>query len=160
VLRNADAIVYCHEASAPLRGLEVVRAEVVAAGIDKPAVLAATKLDDAGEQALERLAAAVPDLPVLGVSVLDDDSLDMLREEIWTLTGLIRVWLHHGGETDPAPIALHAGATIAEVAHQVHHQLAASFAGARVWGPSARFDGQRVGRGHVVADGDTVEILR
>jgi ribosome-interacting GTPase 1 len=31
--------------------------------------------------------------------------------------------------------------------------------GARLWGPSARFDGQRVGRDHVVADGDVVEIL-
>ena len=35
-----------------------------------------------------------------------------------------------------------------------------NFNGARVWGPSARFDGQRVGRDHEVQDGDTVEILR
>lgn len=42
----------------------------------------------------------------------------------------------------------------------VHHDLAATFTGARVWGPSARFDGQRVGRGDAVRDGDVVEILR
>jgi uncharacterized protein len=35
-----------------------------------------------------------------------------------------------------------------------------SFVGARVWGGSARFEGQRVGRDHVVEDGDVVEILR
>jgi ribosome-interacting GTPase 1 len=29
-----------------------------------------------------------------------------------------------------------------------------------VWGASARFDGQRVGRDHVVEEGDVVEILR
>jgi ribosome-interacting GTPase 1 len=46
------------------------------------------------------------------------------------------------------------------VADWVHHDLAASFSGARVWGPSARFDGQRVGREHAVQDGDVVEILR
>ena len=43
---------------------------------------------------------------------------------------------------------------------EIHHELAASFAAARVWGPSARFDGQRVGRAHVMEDGDVVEILR
>jgi ribosome-interacting GTPase 1 len=45
------------------------------------------------------------------------------------------------------------------VAEWVHHDLAATLVGARVWGPSARFDGQRVGRDHVVRDGDVVEIL-
>jgi len=29
-----------------------------------------------------------------------------------------------------------------------------------LWGPSARFGGQRVGRDHAVLDGDVVEILR
>ena len=52
------------------------------------------------------------------------------------------------------------GATVADVADSVHHDLGATFSGARIWGPSARFDGQRVGREHVVHDTDTVEILR
>ena len=48
---------------------------------------------------------------------------------------------------------------MADVADGIHHDLAATATGARVWGPSARFDGQRVGRDHVVLDGDTVEVL-
>jgi hypothetical protein len=48
---------------------------------------------------------------------------------------------------------------VTDVADAVHHDLAAAFSGARVWGPSARFEGQRVGRDHVVLDGDVVEIL-
>jgi ribosome-interacting GTPase 1 len=31
--------------------------------------------------------------------------------------------------------------------------------GARISGPSAKFDHQRVGRDHVLAEGDTVEIV-
>src|SRR3954463_5539817 len=46
VLRNADAIVYCHDAGRPLAELEAVRAEVAAAGIEKPAIVAATKTDE------------------------------------------------------------------------------------------------------------------
>lgn len=66
------------------------------------------------------------------------------------------------GATDCAPAALRQrpGSTVETVADWVHHDLAATFTGARVWGPSARVDGQRVGRDHVVLDGDVVEILR
>jgi small GTP-binding protein len=159
VLRNADAIVFCHAVGEPPAELAVVREEVRAAGIEKPSLLAVTKLDEAGDGALERLAAAA-DLPVVGVSVLDDESLDVLRKAIWGLTGLIRVWLRHAGEVDEEPVALASGSTVADVAERIHHELRAAASGARVWGPSARFDGQRVGRAHVVRDGDTVEVVR
>ena len=73
--------------------------------------------------------------------------------------GLIRVRLRKNGVIEDEPIALAPSATVADVAHAIHHDLGASFSGGRVWGPSARFDGQRVGREHAVTDGDTVEIL-
>jgi small GTP-binding protein len=160
VLRNADAVVYCHEAAAPPDGLAAVRAEVAGAGIELPGLLAATKADEAVAGDLERLGAAFPELELVPVSVLDDASLEAFCEAVWRLTGLIRVYLRHGGEVDEEPLALEPGATVEDVADQIHHELAAGFRGARVWGTSARFEGQRVGRSHEVADGDTVEILR
>lgn len=160
MLRSADAIVYCVRAIDAVEELEVVRAEVRAAEIDKPAILAATRADEATDPDLARLRAAYPDLDVVPVSVIDPASLDALREAIWRLTGLIRVYLRANGSTDDEPLALPQGATVTDVADSVHHELAASFSGARVWGPSARFDGQRVGHDHVVEDTDTVEILR
>ena len=96
---------------------------------------------------------------MLPVSVLDDASLDALRDRIWQLTGLIRIYLRKDGETADEPLALTPPATVLDVADAVHHDLATSFSGARLWGPSARFDGQRVGRDQSVQDGDTVEIL-
>ena len=89
------------------------------------------------------------------VSVLDDASVERLRERIWQLTGLMRVYLRDGEH----PIALHPPATVLDVADAIHHDLGVRCTGARVWGPSARFDGQQVGRAHVLLDGDTVEIL-
>ena len=160
VLRSADAIVYCSRADADPGELQAVRAEVARAGIDKPAFLAATRADEADPAALERLAAAFPELPLLAVSVLDERSLEAFREAAWRLTGLIRVRLRTAGATEVEPIALKPGATVADVADWVHHDLATTLTGARVWGPSARFDGQRVGRDHLVEDGDVVEILR
>jgi hypothetical protein len=92
--------------------------------------------------------------------VLDDGSLDRLREAIWELTGLIRAFPRRGDEVDDEPFALPVGATVADVADRVHHELAESCTGARVWGASARFPGQRVGRGHLLVDGDVVAVLR
>ena len=160
VLRSADAIVYCISATQPPDELAVVLAEVAAAEIDKPAILAATRADEATAADISRLSAAFPDLELVPVSVLDPASLDALVERIWRLTGLIRVYLRANGSTDDVPAALPEGATVADVADSVHSELGSSFTGARIWGPSALFDGQRVGRDHVVQDTDTVEILR
>ena len=160
VLRSVDAIIYCCQGSADPANLDVVRAEIAIAGIVKPAFLAATRADEADPAALARLAAAFPDLAVVPVSILDEATLDAFRAATWALTGLIRVRLRSNGSIDAEPLALQPGSTVIDVADWVHHDLAASFSGALVWGPSARFDGQRVGRDHPVQDGDVVEILR
>jgi small GTP-binding protein len=138
VLRGADAIVLC----APGGEAGEVRRELEAAGIEKPTLVVATRADE-----------VEPPPGVLGVSVLDDESLARLRDAIWQLTGLLRVFLRD------EIVALHPPATVADVAHTIHHELGDACRGARVWGPSARFEGQRVGRDHLVADGDTIEVL-
>jgi ribosome-interacting GTPase 1 len=148
VLRNADAILWCHACDRPLEELEIIRDEVAAAGIELPGLLASTKCDEAAPP-------RHPALRVLPVSVLDDASLDRLRDELWALTGLVRVHLRDGGD----PVALHPPATVLDVADTIHHELREHCTGARVWGPSARFPGQQVGREYELRDGDTVEVL-
>lgn len=160
VLRSADAIVYCSRAAADPAELTLVKAEVDVAGIDKPAFVAATRADEADAAAVARLRQAFPDLHVVPVSILDEVTLDAFREATWRLTGLLRVRLRKDGAVDGDPVALRPGASVADVAASVHHDLAASFTGALVWGPSARFGGQRVGRDHPISDGDIVEIVR
>jgi small GTP-binding protein len=152
VLRGADAILFCHDATAPIEELASVLDEVTAAGIVRPSIIVATKSDEADGA---ELCAAFPDFDVVEVSVLDDFSLDRLRERIWHLTGLVRIYLRDGGD----PIALNPPATVLDVANAIHHDLGSRCTGARVWGPSARFEGQRVGRSHLLGDGDAVEIL-
>ena len=159
VLRSVDAIVYCARADSDPRELRPVLDEVALAEIDKPAFLAATRADEAPAGAIERLRASFPGLDVLPVSIIDEASLDAFRDAVWRLTGLIRVYLRSNGWTEPEPVALEPESTVTDVADSVHHDLAEAFVGARIWGPSARFEGQRVGREHLVQDGDVVEIL-
>ena len=114
-----------------------------------------TKFDDAGAEAVPRLGTTFPGLPAVTTSVLDDASLAALKAAAWRLTGLIRVFVRGGGD----PFALPTGSTVLDVAGAIHSELVRDFRGARVWGPSARFEGQRVGRDHVVQEGDTIEVL-
>ena len=65
VLRGADAIVLCHDASRPAAELDVIRRELELIGIELPTLVVATKVDEAPAPAGS-----------LGVSVLDDASLD------------------------------------------------------------------------------------
>jgi small GTP-binding protein len=148
VLRNADAILWVHACDRPVEELHTIRREVAAAGIELPSLLAATKSDEAQPPAQR-------ELRVVPVSVLDDASLDRLRDELWGLTGLVRIHLRDGGD----PLALTPPATVLDVADTIHHELGERCTGARVWGPSARFPGQQVGRDYELSDGDTVEVL-
>ena len=76
VLRGADAMVICHDASKPLDDLRDFRAELAAAQIELPALVAVTKTDEGSADAVAELARALPEFRVIGVSVLDDASVD------------------------------------------------------------------------------------
>jgi uncharacterized protein len=151
VLRGADAIVFCTPANAPRDELDVVRREVEAAGIERPSIVALTKADEAD--------AATAEPGVVRVSVLDDESVEAFRRALWELTGLIRVFLRKHGEDVSEAVALRPPATVADAARSIHHELEEQCLGAHVWGPSARFEGQRGGREPELADDDVVEVI-
>jgi small GTP-binding protein len=158
VLRGADGIVYCHALDTPVSTLNLIRREVALAGIDRPALIAATKADEAAPGAREQLEANSQGLDIVSVSILEDDSLAVLRERIWGLTGLIRIHLRQRHERMQNPVALQPPVTVADAAHTIHHELGDSCSGGRIWGPSARFPGQHVGRNHLLRDGDELAI--
>ncbi|WP_297438605.1 GTP-binding protein [Thermococcus sp.] len=96
---------------------------------------------------------------IIPVSARRGVNLDELRETLYDLAGIIRVFTKSPGE-DPAypPIAMKRGSTVLDVAKKVHKEFARNFRYARVWGKSVKFPGQRVGADHVLEDGDVVEI--
>ena len=69
------------------------------------------------------------------------------------------MFLRRPGDDETEAMALRPPASVADVARTIHYEVAEACRGARIWGPSARFDSQRVGRDHLVADGDTIEVL-
>ena len=97
--------------------------------------------------------------PALSVSATSGAGLEGIGPFLFEGLGIVRVYTKAPGR--PAdkdrPYTLRRGGTIVEVARQVHRELAESVKFARVWGSGA-FDGQQVGREHLLADGDVVEL--
>ena len=103
------------------------------------------------------------DYPVVLTSADEVVGLDDLGEEIFTALNVIRVYTKSRREkieeferTDP--LVLSVGCTVAEAAEQVHRDLARTLKFAVLWGRSGKFEGQRVGRAHELADGDVIEL--
>ncbi len=130
----------------------------------KPAMVVANKGDVSGsKEAYERLLGYVEelefDLPVVPVSADKMVNLDEFKERLYDTLGIIRVYTKKpGGKPQKPPIVLPRGATVEDVAREVHTDLAENLKYARVWGKSVERDGMMVGRNHVLEDGDVVEL--
>jgi len=128
----------------------------------KPTIVVATKRDlDPLEHNLRTLRACVPkEIPVIPVSVERGDvPKDLIGRTIFEKLELVRVYTKPPlGKPSEKPLVLRRGATVLDVAKAIHSDFYEKFAYARIWGPSAKYPGQRVGRDHIVEDGDIVEI--
>jgi ribosome-interacting GTPase 1 len=129
-----------------------------------PTLLLANKSDLLAnpETDLEALAELEePHFPTLLVSAETGQGLGELGEWLWRSFGLVRIYTKAPGK--PAmhdrPFTLrHGEQTVGDVARLVHRDMAQTLKYARVWGVSVAADGQHVGRDHVLADRDVVEL--
>ncbi len=141
--------------------LDDVEAAIFTSRIYKPTLVVLTKTDLPGarEKAARIAARAPPDVPVLAVSSATSEGLGEVGPTIFRLAGIIRVYTKQPNkEPDPRPLVVRRGTTVLEAAKLIHSRLARNFKYAKIWGPSARYPGQRVGGDHVLEDRDIVEI--
>jgi len=95
------------------------------------------------------------------VSARDRLGLDALVDRIGHALRFIRVYVKPPGlpPDKDEPVILREGDTIQSLLGRLPTDLDRGFRTALVWGKSARFPGQTVGREHVLADEDIVTII-
>ena len=129
--------------------------------IHLPTMVVATKSDlDSSPEDIDILEELVGvRYPAIAVSSETGEGLDQIGRLLFKGLDVVRVYTKIPGHpADVArPYTVFRGATIYDVARLVHRDMAESVKFARVWG-SAKFDGQQVGKGHVVSDRDAVEL--
>jgi len=90
-------------------------------------------------------------------------NLEELMETIWDYTKMIRIYTKPKGQIPDytAPVVLHdAAPTVEDFCDRLHKQLMAQFKYAWVWGSSVRHQPQKVGRDHMLADEDVIQIVK
>ncbi|UCD20835.1 MAG: 50S ribosome-binding GTPase [archaeon] len=94
----------------------------------------------------------------IAVSCKTREGILNLKKEIFENLGLVRIFTKERFKKRAEPMILEKGSTIKDLAKKVHKDFLKDFNYALLWGPSARFQGQRAGLNHVLKDQDMVEI--
>ncbi|MEM3926597.1 MAG: TGS domain-containing protein [Desulfurococcaceae archaeon] len=114
------------------------------------------KVDDTILMEIER---KTPGVPVAVGSAVTGKGLDKIAPLIFKTLDLIRIYTKSPNTPpSPRPLILKRGSTIYDVALNIHKDFVKNFQYAKIWGPSAKYPGEKVGLDHVVEDGDIVEI--
>jgi ribosome-interacting GTPase 1 len=127
----------------------------------KPFLVLVNKCDDAtGDEDVEVLLELFGQAwTLLSVSAETGRNLDRLRRTVFEQLEIIRVYSRPPGQEPDfsSPFVMGEGGTVEDFAAKVHQDFLETLKTARIWGEGV-YDGQMVGRDHVLHDGDVVEL--
>ena len=142
--------------------LDDVEDAIFESTIYKPSLILANKLDAPGAQinlkVLNRFVNGK--LPVIAVSCERRIGLDEVGKALFEALGIVRIYTKEPGMRVDSehPFALRCGATVGELAKNIHKEFVSNFLFAMVWAKRLRFSPKKVGLSFVLEDGDVVEI--
>ena len=109
---------------------------------------------------LEQLCQAAGLIEVLPISMeKTQDLAPKIGDKIFELLEITRVYTKEPGK-EPAkdPIVCKPGTTVGDLARIIHNDFYNRFKYARIWGPAAKFDNEKVGIDRVLLDGTVIQL--
>lgn len=142
--------------------LDEVEEAIFESTVYKPAVIVANKIDlEKGRANLEMLEAYVSNqLPIIAVSCKTQHGLDRLGESLFKALNAIRVYTKEPNKKgfSKRPFILKKGATVYDLAKNIHSDFSQKFSFAKIWAQRLVFSPQKVGSTFTLEDKDVVEI--
>ncbi len=128
----------------------------------RPAIIVASKGDLEGSatnyELLKKHLAGVAE--IVPISVNKNIGLELLKNKIFTALNIIRIYTKDSdNEVASKPLVLKKGSTVRDVARRLSVKFIKEFKYAKIFGPSAKFPGEKVGLEHELADKDIVQIF-
>ncbi|HDN75839.1 MAG TPA: TGS domain-containing protein [Acidilobales archaeon] len=131
----------------------------------KPSVIVLNKYDLVNEEVVKNVISYVKkfigvDQEVVVVSAKDGYGVRKLPEVIFKTSNIIRVYTKepNSPKPSPKPLILPKGSRVEDAVVKIREEFLKYFKYARIWGPSAKYPGERVGLEHELRDGDIIEI--
>ena len=96
----------------------------------------------------------------VAISATTGHNVDPFKRIVFEMLGIVRVYSKPPGEKPDMgqPYVIPVGTTVEELAGKVHKDFVSKLKSARLWGSSVDYDGQMVGRDHVLQDKDIIEL--
>ncbi|HJM30176.1 MAG: GTP-binding protein [Candidatus Thalassarchaeaceae archaeon] len=126
------------------------------------AVVVLNKIDLATKKDLKKANNMLPkDWPILPVSAKTGEGIEEMKDFIFNNLHFMSIYLKpQGQEADLIePLIIKNTSTVRNVCQKLHRDFVRKFRYARVKGPSAKFDWQRVGLDHRLKDGDLLSVI-
>ncbi len=124
-----------------------------------PAILVLNKIDMVAPSEIEKIKIALK--PDISISAEQSLHMEELKDLIYDKMRLIRIYLKEvekKADMDE-PLILWTGATLRDLCRKLHKDFEAKFKYAKIWGKSARYDGQKIIKlDHIMVDQDIIEI--
>ena len=141
--------------------LDVVEDAMFGNAVYRPTFVIANKMDlnNDPRNIEELLKATYPlQLHVLSIEKMKDLTR-LIGQTIFDLLGICRIYTKERGKgVATIPIVVKEGTTVGELAKMLHNDFFDRFKYARLWGPAAKFDDEKVGLDRVLKDGTTIQI--
>ena len=121
ILKGADAVILMHDLTRPINELEIIVNELKKARVEKPMAIFCNKSDLADDD-VEEIKKNFPSRITIAISVEKSKNINKVKNIIWQLTGLIKVYTYDGKS-----MALRKGATIMDFAEKIHKDFVKKF---------------------------------
>lgn len=141
--------------------LDIVEDSIFGNAVYKPTFILANKIDlNTDPGMLEQVNQVAGLVEVLPISMeKTQDLAPKIGDKIFELLEITRVYTKEPGK-EPAkdPIVCKPGTTVGDLARIIHNDFYDRFKYARIWGPAAKFDNEKVGIDRVLLDGTVIQL--
>ncbi len=126
-----------------------------------PTLLFINKVDLAESEIVAKIIAKYRSYNPLPIAVGKNQGIEEIKDRIFDTLRFMRVFLKPQGEKADLeePMVVKMGTDVESICNNIHRDFVHNFRYARIWGPSAKFPGQKVGLFHILKDKDILSVV-